>query len=115
LLERGQSRTGELVLCSGGPVVHVVVGSSSLCDWRIGAPGVRPRHFRLVWGRGRLRIEECWTGEVRVDGRPVGARLELPAAARLEFGDAVLQLEPIRPAPPTREARALLPARIGVG
>jgi hypothetical protein len=92
-LVRGTSRTLRQVLAVGDSVRHLVIGSSSRCDWRIAARGVRSRHFRLTCAGGRLRIEDIWEPQsVSVDGLQVGARLELPCAAQIEFGEAVLRV-----------------------
>jgi hypothetical protein len=73
----------------------LVVGSSGLCQWRIHARGVRPRHLKLVWNGKRLRVDEvCSASEVFVDNHPIGCRLELLARAMLTFGDAALLLAP---------------------
>jgi predicted component of type VI protein secretion system len=94
VVQRGASRRTSLELSPAEPLTRIVIGSSSQCDWRIFARGVRARHLRLIWSHGRLRIDDiCEPGAVKLDGRPVCHRIELCAAARVAFGEAVLVVE----------------------
>src|SRR5688572_27036938 len=110
VVQRGASRRTSMELLPAEPLTRIVIGSSSQCDWRIFARGVRARHLRLVWSHGRLRIDDvCEPGAVKLDGRPVCHRIELCAAASVSFGEAVLAVEPVSgagPAPSNLSAEA---------
>ena len=90
----GRSERSEWRFYTDGMVRHLVIGSSSSCDWRVHARGVHSRHLRLCWSGDRLRLEDqVALGSVRVDGRPVAHRLDLAERSVLEFGEARLGFE----------------------
>jgi hypothetical protein len=94
----GRSERNDWLLYAGSAARQLVIGSSSACDWRIHARGVRARHVRLCWHGDRLRLEALdRLGSVRVAGRPVAHRLELVPWSRLELGEARLAFEPVDP------------------
>ena len=120
VVQRGASRRTTMELSPTEPLARIVIGSSSQCDWRIFARGVRARHLRFVWSHGRLRIDDvCEPGAVKLDGRPVCHRIELCAAASVAFGEAVLLVEPAgnnaasAPAPLSAEAATVLDGSLG--
>jgi hypothetical protein len=70
---------------------RVAIGSSSTCDLRIVARGVRARHAVLEWDGRRLAVIET-AGVVGILGRSVEAPFPIPRSTALEIGEAEVRV-----------------------
>jgi hypothetical protein len=94
-LRSGRSERGSWEFEAGTPTPRICVGSSSLCEWRIHARGVRAKHVYLRWDGQVLSIQDqVGPRAVLVDGHPVGHRCDLMPRAELRLGEAVLMVAP---------------------
>jgi len=75
-----------------------VLGSGSKCSIRIDHPTVSRAHARLTAGDDGVTIEDLGSSNgTRVNGRMIGAPVEVSEAARVEFGLVACRLAPVEP------------------
>jgi hypothetical protein len=78
---------------------RTVVGSSAACDYRVVAPGVRPKHLVLSWDGRRVRVEHVFArGSVKIGRTALQAPCALFGSVRLTVAAAVLVVNaPVEP------------------
>jgi len=101
-LVEGESSAQKWELVSSLGHTTLTVGSNSDCTWVVRAAGVRPIHFSLHWDGSTLRAADVYSaGDVRVDGGVLSTQWRaLTGNARIDFGQAAMQIETSLPLTP---------------
>ncbi|HEX6239651.1 MAG TPA: FHA domain-containing protein [Polyangiales bacterium] len=98
-LVQGESTAQAWELVASLGQTTLTVGSGPQSTWQVRAEGVRPIHLTFHWDGATLRVADLGaSGDVRVDGLPVGIGwVNVAGHARLEFGTAVLMVDTSAP------------------
>ena len=93
-LRRGTSSGSVWQVDANYPQARVVVGSAATAGWVVAGQGIAPYHVELYWdGNGLYVCDPQGMGDVRLDGRPVHAWVQVQGRGQLVFGQAILELE----------------------
>jgi hypothetical protein len=93
-LRRGTSGGSVWQVDANYPQARIVVGSAPTAGWVVTGPGIAQYHVELYWdGNGLYVCDPQGVGDVRLDGRPVHAWVQVQGRGQLVFGQAILELE----------------------